>query len=166
MRKVRKYALVIFDLDHFKSANDKFGHSFGDRVLIHVAKKLHQSIRSGDIAARVGGDEFLIFLEYKGDLETVIQRIFSGFAGNYENFPISLSMGVAQAEVIGTDYDVLFHAADQALYSVKRSGRGRYCFYDDSMDQMFSVISQIDGTEGEKENPAVEEAGERGEDQR
>ena len=145
-RREGKYALVIFDLDHFKSANDEFGHSFGDQVLIHIAQKLHQSIRSGDIAARVGGDEFLIFLEYKGELEAVIQRIFSGFAGNYENFPISLSMGVAQAEVIGTDYEALFHAADQALYSVKRSGRGRYCFYDGSMNQMFSVISQIDGS--------------------
>lgn len=153
-RREGKYALVIFDLDHFKSANDEYGHSFGDQVLIHVAKKLHQSIRSGDIAARVGGDEFLIFLEYKGELEAVIRRIFSGFAGSYENFPISLSMGVAQAEVIGTDYDALFHAADQALYSVKRSGRGRYCFYDSSMNQMFSVISQIDGSaEEEKGEP-------------
>ncbi len=151
-RREGKYALVIFDLDHFKSANDEFGHSFGDQVLIHVAKKLHQSIRSGDIAARVGGDEFLIFLEYKGELEAVVRRIFSGFAGSYENFPISLSMGVAQAEVIGTDYDALFHAADQALYSVKRSGRGRYCFYDSSMNQMFSVISQIDGSTAEEEN--------------
>lgn len=157
-RRDGKYALVIFDLDHFKSANDEFGHSFGDRVLIHVAEKLRQSIRSGDIAARVGGDEFLIFLDYKGELEVVIRRIFSGFSGAYENFPISLSMGVAQAEVVGTDYDVLFHAADQALYSVKRSGRGRYCFYDRSMNQMFSVISQIDGETEEEENQSIGES--------
>ncbi|MCI8465262.1 MAG: diguanylate cyclase [Lachnospiraceae bacterium] len=158
-RRDGKFALVIFDLDRFKSANDEFGHSFGDQVLIHVSEKLKQSIRSGDIAARVGGDEFLIFLEYKGELEAVIRRIFTGFAGSYENFPISLSMGVAEAEVIGTDYDALFHAADQALYSVKRSGRGRYCFYNDSMNQMFSVISRIDGSTDEVAEETIEQGG-------
>ena len=60
-------------------------------------------------------------------------------------------MGVARTEVVGTDYETLFHAADQALYTVKRAGRGQFKFYDESMRQMFSAISPIDG-DGEKES--------------
>ena len=82
-----KFALAIFDLDHFKSANDNYGHMFGDKVLIHMAERLRRSIRGGDIAARVGGDEFLIFLEYKEEAETAIQRIFTSLEGTFEDHP-------------------------------------------------------------------------------
>ena len=143
-RPTASFALAIFDLDHFKSANDTYGHSFGDHVLSYVAEKLRQSIRGGDIAARVGGDEFLIFLEYKGDLELVVSRIFESLCGTYEDFTISVSMGIAPTATAGCDYDVLFHSADQALYTVKRGGRGQYRFYDESMKQTLSVISPID----------------------
>ena len=54
--------------------------------------------------------------------------------------------------MVGTDYDKMFHAADQALYSVKRSGRGQYRFYDDTMQEMLSVISPIDGSEEKPDN--------------
>ena len=153
-----KFALAIFDLDHFKSANDNYGHMFGDKVLIHMAEQLRRSIRGGDIAARVGGDEFLIFLEYKEEAETAIQRIFTSLEGTFEDFKISVSMGVVRTDMVGTGYDELFHAADQALYAVKRSGRGEYRFYDDSMQEMLSVISPIDGSEEKPEN----QTGERG----
>ena len=143
-RPTASFALAIFDLDHFKSANDTYGHSFGDHVLSYVAEKLRQSIRGGDIAARVGGDEFLIFLEYKGDLELVVSRIFESLCGTYEDFTISVSMGIAPTATAGCDYDMLFHSADQALYTVKRGGRGQYRFYDESMKQTLSVISPID----------------------
>ena len=53
-------------------------------------------------------------------------------------------MGVARTETVGTEYDALFHAADQALYQVKRSGRGRYEFYNETMRDMLSVLSPID----------------------
>ena len=143
-RPAASYALVIFDLDHFKSANDTYGHSFGDQVLVHLAEKLRQSIRGGDIAARAGGDEFLIFLEYKDDVEVVISRIFQSLCGQFEQFPLSISMGVALTDSISGEYDALFHAADAALYTVKRGGRGHYRFYDDSMRETLSVISPIE----------------------
>ncbi len=139
-----KFAIVMFDLDHFKSANDTYGHLFGNEVLIYLADKLRRSIRSGDIAARAGGDEFLIALEYVESLENIIDRIFHLLIGRYKDFPISLSMGVADTEQIGRDFETLFHAADQALYAAKRGGRGRYCFYDHSMNEMLSVISPIE----------------------
>ena len=151
------YALAILDLDHFKSANDNFGHSFGDQVLKHMAERLHFSIRGGDTAARVGGDEFLIFLEYTSDLEPVIDRIYQAISGGkFDDFTISVSMGVATTEMVGYSYDTLFHAADQALYTVKRGGRGRCCFYEQSMADTLSAISPIDGGEDPEGNTTNE----------
>ncbi len=157
-----QFALAIVDLDHFKSANDTYGHIFGDEVLKFLAEKLRESIRGADIAARVGGDEFLLFLEYRGELEPIISRIYHAISGcTYEQFPISLSMGIARTEMVGTDYDTLFHSADQALYRVKRSGRGRYDFFDGHVYETLSVISPIDGsTDAAGQSEAGEEKGE------
>ncbi len=150
-RQSSHYALAIFDLDHFKNANDTYGHLFGDQVLIYVADTLRASVRGGDIAARVGGDEFLIFVEYGASPESAIQRIYNCLSGNtYEQFPITLSMGVATTEAVGTDYETLFHAADSALYSVKRSGRGSCRFYtNETMEQTPSSISPIDSDQSQ-----------------
>lgn len=150
------FALAIFDLDFFKSANDSRGHLFGDRLLAYLARTLRHTVRGGDIVARVGGDEFLIFLEYKSAPEAAIGRIFSALTGQYEDFSISLSMGVACTDRVGTDYDALFHAADNALYAVKRSGRGKYLFYDETMRDTLSNISPI-VQEGEGEEPTKED---------
>ena len=149
-RPTASFALAIFDLDHFKSANDTYGHSFGDHVLSYVAEKLRQSIRGGDIAARVGGDEFLIFLEYKGDLELVVSRIFESLCGTYEDFTISVSMGVASTEIVEPDYETLFRCADEALYVVKNSGKGHYSYYHKEhapVGEDISAVSPIDGAE-------------------
>ncbi len=143
------YALAILDLDYFKSANDSYGHIFGDQVLQFLAGKLCESIRGADIAARVGGDEFLLFLEYEGEFAPIISRIFDSIIHcSFESFPISISMGVARTEVVGSGYEVLFHAADQALYTAKRAGRGQYRFYDDTTHQTLSAISPIGGGGG------------------
>ena len=120
---------------------------FGDEVLKHMAEKLRQSVRGSDIAARVGGDEFLLFVRYEDDVEPIISRIFHALIGQYKEFTISISMGIARTDKVGTEYTALFRAADQALYSVKRSGRGQYRFYDPSMKQMLSVISPIDAAD-------------------
>ena len=138
------YALFIIDLDYFKTANDQYGHIFGDRVLQYLAEKLQQSVRSGDIVARVGGDEFLIFLEYRDGFEMAVERIFNFLKGEYEGFQISVSMGIARTGGAPSEYEDLFHCADQALYTAKRAGRGRYEFYEDSMNDTLSAISPID----------------------
>ena len=144
------YALAILDLDHFKKANDTYGHMFGDEVLKFLADRMRRSIRGGDIAARVGGDEFLIFLEYKEDLESTIEGVHSRVNGGaYKEFTISVSMGVASTETAEADYETLFRCADQALYVVKKSGnKGHYAYYEkehDSMDHAISAVSPIDG---------------------
>ena len=128
------HALMLLDLDHFKSANDTYGHQFGDEVLMHIANKIRNTVRSGDITARVGGDEFLIFLECKDDVDPGINRIYKALLGDYQDFKVSISMGIAKVDMLGTNYQTLFSAADKALYTVKRGGRGYYRYYDSSME--------------------------------
>ena len=145
-----KFAFIIFDLDYFKLANDTYGHKFGDDVLIYIAETLRSVLRKEDLAVRIGGDEFLIILEYHEDIEPVADRIFQILKGNDEHFPISISMGISMTENNIREYDTLFKRADKALYAAKRGGRGRYVFYDDMMDNMFSVLSPIEGAEEDK----------------
>lgn len=147
LHKDSQFALVIFDVDYFKSANDRQGHQFGNQVLIHMAETLRHCIRGSDVAARVGGDEFLLFLEYKASLPAIVDRIFKSLSGNYQNFPITVSMGVSQSTGEELEYEELFHRADQALYTAKRQGRDRYIFYDDSMSDTLSAISTIERKE-------------------
>lgn len=126
----QKYILLVFDLDHFKTANDTYGHLFGDEVLKYVAETLRNSTRDGDICARMGGDEFLVFMPYKEQIEPQVKRIFGLLCSDYKEFRISVSIGVACAKDCGRDYDTLFHMADEALYEAKRKGRNTYCFYE------------------------------------
>lgn len=138
------FALLLFDLDYFKSANDRFGHMFGDDVLKHVADKISHNIRKDDIAARIGGDEFLIFMEYSDSLKSQLNRIFNALTGEYRGFMISVSMGIALYPQNGIGYEELFHCADQALYSSKKTGRNKYSFYDKSVQGFLSVLSPMD----------------------
>lgn len=140
----RNYAVILFDVDHFKSANDQYGHIFGDEVLKFISNKMIQNIRKSDIAARVGGDEFLIFMEYNGSVTPLIERLFQELTNFFKGFLISVSMGVACCPENGTDYEILFHCADQALYSAKKNGRNQFCLYDKTIQGFLSVLSPMD----------------------
>lgn len=122
------YALVLFDLDHFKLANDQHGHLFGDCVLKYVAQKVSSCLREDDLAARVGGDEFLLFVRGDDGLEEHVQLIFNALRDSYEDFQISISMGIALWPRDAANYESLFHCADQALYASKRTGKSKYSF--------------------------------------
>lgn len=132
------YMLVLFALDDFKSVNDQYGHQFGNQILKHVADVLNKGLRMDDISSRIGEEKFLLFLESGSEKEQMIRQIFSSLTAPYLDHPISVSMGVAATADVGTNYDALFRAADQALYFAKHNGRGRYCFYDESMQGLLT----------------------------
>lgn len=128
-----KYALSVIDLDHFKSLNDSRGHLFGNKVLSFLAERLRESVNTGDVIVRFGGDELILFQRYEEDAESVVKRVFSNITTTYDDYAISVSMGIATTEMVERNYSALFHAADQALYAVKQDGRGNYRLYDDSI---------------------------------
>lgn len=140
----KSFAMILFDVDYFKSANDQYGHIFGDEVLKYVAQRMRQNIRQDDIAARVGGDEFLIFAECKGDALPQIERVFRALTSQYKEFQISISMGISLCPENSREYERLFHCADQALYSAKKNGRNQYRLYDKSIEGFLSVLSPMD----------------------
>ena len=133
----RKFALIMFDLDNLKQANDEKGHLFGDELLEHVASVAKENTRSDDIVSRIGGDEFIIFMEYTREIESQIKRIFECITREFANFKVSVSMGVALTDGDTTDYDKLFEKADTAAYAVKKNGKNSFRFYDDSMRNIF-----------------------------
>lgn len=139
-----KYALILLDMDLFKHANDRFGHMFGDEVLKVVAQRIVRNIRKADIAARIGGDEFLIFIAYQNDVEPIVSRLFGTISGGHAGFEISLSMGVSICPKDGKNYELLFHRADQALYAAKKRGKKQLCFYDPSVSGTLSVLSPME----------------------
>lgn len=153
-KKGKRYALAVFDLDNFKTANDVYGHLFGDEVLVAIANRIRENIRSTDLAARMGGDEFILFMEYKDNPEPLIQRIFKGLTKEkYKDFEIGLSMGVACTERFDGGCDDLFRRADAAMYAVKRNAKNSYRFYDPSMEEAFSgdESGTVDGGGREEE---------------
>lgn len=152
-----RFVLIVMDMDHFKEANDTKGHLFGDQVLQYLAEVLTRCVRGDDIVARVGGDEFVIGMEVTIDPEPLVERIFSSIPAEYEGFPISVSMGIASARGDECSYNALFRCADEALYDMKKAGRGGYIFSDsisfdtDESDEMHSVLSVIESAQDAEE---------------
>ena len=119
-------ALIIIDVDLFKSINDTYGHSGGDIALKELARILTETFRSGDFVARIGGDEFAVILpgcpeEAGNTIIEKISRINEELSGLHDIKNVSVSVGVAFSEV-GYN-ETLFKNADEALYQVKENGR-------------------------------------------
>lgn len=142
------YALILLDLDVFKTINDQYGHLFGDELLKDIAFRITDSIQNNDVAARIGGDEFLIFISCDNDVETAIQQLFQAVSGHYGNLDIAVSMGVAVYPHHGKNYQELFQKADQALYAAKHNGKNQYSFYTLATASSLSVLSPIESEQG------------------
>lgn len=121
-------AVVIFDLDHFKRVNDRYGHEAGDCVLINCTQIVRTSLRRGDRIYRYGGEEFVLLLSDLGrsDLELVLSKLRSRIAQRLRGpgGPVTVSMGVALLRQ-GEDWTGWLGRADAALYRAKREGRDR-----------------------------------------
>ncbi len=129
--------LALVDIDHFKQINDRFGHLFGDEVLILVANLLRKSFRSEDRIFRFGGEEFVVLLR-SATLPTA-RKVLERFRAAMQDhsFPqvghITVSIGFVNADK-GAPVEVL-GLADQALYYAKEHGRNQVCYYDDLIAQ-------------------------------
>jgi diguanylate cyclase (GGDEF)-like protein len=119
--------LIVFDVDHFKDINDRYGHMTGDVVLREVAETIVANSKSFDVAARYGGDEFVLLLPgcSKEDAPTVTERVRTEINRCVRAVPVAVSAGVATMPDNALDGDRLVSAADAALYEAKRDGRDR-----------------------------------------
>ncbi|MBF0511168.1 MAG: EAL domain-containing protein [Candidatus Omnitrophica bacterium] len=143
-RRSKKTCAVFFiDLDNSKSINDTMGHSMGDELLKDTALKLKSCVREIDIVGRLGGDEFIIFMEDLENSESarfVAERIRAKFnrsryiAGS--DIFITVSIGIAIFPHDGKGLEELLKNADTAMYSAKNSGKNTYCFFDQEMNRV------------------------------
>ncbi len=151
----KQHALFIVDIDNFKAINDNLGHYFGDEVLKEISLNLRQSFRNQDIVARIGGDEFTVFMSNISSREILeekaakIMEAFSRtYSGEYKNYSISGSVGVAIFPEAGNNYVDLYKSADKALYEAKMLGKNRYVFYDESLiDGTMKNITKIENAD-------------------
>jgi len=131
-----KHLAVLFvDLDHFKSINDRYGHSLGDHVLKAVANLLRSATCENDSVARLGGDEFVIFFEAVEDAQhivTILEKLHNRFQLplfiDGHEVRVNASMGVSMFPRDGNDIEALVQHADHAMYTAKKSGRNTYSF--------------------------------------
>ena len=135
-------ALILIDLDNFKTMNDKHGHAVGDALLLQVAQRLKTVVRQSDVICRMGGDEFAIILSDALDeaiLERYGQRIISTFqtvfADSGQALQVTGSAGIATFPNDAQDLDSLVRHADTAMYHAKELGKNRCQRFDPAMNQ-------------------------------
>ena len=133
--------MLLIDLDRFKSFNDSFGHSAGDRLLCQVAARIRCAVHAKDLVVRLAGDEFAVLVEDIEDVDavrslarTVIDRVAEPMEVEGHIIAVGLSIGISIGEDAKCDGDLLLKNADLAMYRAKASGRRNYRVYEPAMD--------------------------------
>jgi diguanylate cyclase (GGDEF)-like protein len=131
-RYQRPLSMLMIDIDHFKSVNDRYGHAVGDEAIVSVATACLHNKRNPDVVGRLGGEEFAVLLPEtdSAQAEIVAERIRERVAGHFLSvhsvqFKLTISIGFATAAVSMSGIDALMRAADTALYQAKQGGRNR-----------------------------------------
>jgi diguanylate cyclase (GGDEF)-like protein len=140
-RRGKDAAVMLIDIDYFKSVNDNLGHAAGDELLRVVAARLSTCVRETDTVARLGGDEFALLLsggEHTTDAAVVARRILEEIRKPIDiegkAIRVGMSIGIARPPIDGSTTDEILKAADVALYKAKRNGRGKFAFFDAAED--------------------------------
>jgi diguanylate cyclase (GGDEF)-like protein len=156
----RPVTVMIFDIDHFKSINDRFGHPAGDEVLKLFAAVVTNTLRITDLSGRIGGEEFAALLPCSMDEALIAaERVRENFAASgiaVDDAPVdtTVSIGVAGGPAF-TEMDVLLAAADTALYQAKRAGRNRVQAAEEQPLSLESGRRRIAGISGHGHRPSV-----------
>jgi diguanylate cyclase (GGDEF)-like protein/PAS domain S-box-containing protein len=136
------HAVLFLDLDNFKSINDSMGHAAGDKLLISVAERLQDCLRSTDTAARLGGDEFAVLLdtvdlsEEPGMIAERIQEVFKQpFMLEGKEVYVGTSIGLASSTTDAMTSEALLRNADLAMYLAKNAGKGQFVVFEPQMHE-------------------------------
>jgi diguanylate cyclase (GGDEF)-like protein len=143
-RNQSNLAVIMLDLDHFKAINDSLGHTFGDHLLIEVARRLKHCVRDEDTVARLGGDEFVILMQELVEpnvlpqITRVAEKIMKQLAAPYHSegheLIVTPSLGIALFPENGQNTELLLKHADTAMYNAKDKGRNNYRFFSSVMN--------------------------------
>ncbi|MGS0891259.1 diguanylate cyclase domain-containing protein [Burkholderia stagnalis] len=141
-------AVMYLDLDGFKAINDRFGHQAGDEVLTQVAGRLGKTLQHGELAARVGGDEFVVAVDDTSMqacsilAARIIRQISAPYTLSFgERVGLGISIGIALDDGHGSP-DELIRQADSALYDAKSAGKGMYRFYSNGSRPVAPVVAR------------------------
>lgn len=143
-------ALIMFDLDNFKAANDVFGHVYGDDMISQNAQKLKNFFRSQDIICRIGGDEFLILCKnideknIEKKLSLVLQSMVISQKKLSQELLFTVSAGYAMIPEQGLNFDELYKKADIALFTAKMNGKGTFFKYASCMKEIRYELAKPD----------------------
>lgn len=131
------FSVIYLDFDRFKRINDTFGHSFGDKILVEIGRKLNEVIPEDCLIARIGGDEFAILAPKKYESEAIAKEIVYAFESPVfaegMEFLISASMGISSFPEDTADLELILQYADMAMYKAKEKGSSHFQFFDKSM---------------------------------
>lgn len=135
-----KVAVFVIDLDQFKRINDSLGHTSGDQILTETAARLRRSVRSTDVVARVGGDEFVVVMpditslsDVENCASNLIERMSSEIRVEEQLIHLTMSVGVCIFPDFASDAKHLLKRADSAMYAAKESGRNQYQIFSEDM---------------------------------
>ena len=138
----QRHGLLFIDLDHFKNINDTLGHATGDMLLIEVASRIRACVRRRDAVARIGGDEFVVFVDdipAMDHINVLAERIQESLGRpirvDEHSLQITPSIGISIFPDDGDDLGILMKNADLAMYEAKETGRNRHCFFSTEMQE-------------------------------
>jgi diguanylate cyclase (GGDEF)-like protein len=136
-----EFAIVLMDLDNFKDINDTLGHNVGDHLLIDFSKRLTDHVISPNMVARWGGDEFILLIKDKNNMQNLdgfIMDLYTKITGTWEYettiYRVSCKMGISLFPLNSRDGDILIKQADMAMYKVKGNLQKSICHYDQQME--------------------------------
>ena len=145
-------AVLLLDLDNFKTINDSFGHAWGDKLLAAVGRRLEDSMRPADTVARQGGDEFAILLEDIQGMaeatsiaERTVNALEASFVIEGNEFLVRTSLGIALSPGEGSSTEELLRNADMAMYAAKKSLRGHYEIFAPGLNEEALKRAQMQG---------------------
>lgn len=145
------FAVLLLDLDRFKTINDTLGHLTGDQLLVAVAERLTQAVRSFDTVSRLGGDEFAILLEsLQNSAEAckvarrIIEQLSAPIVIYGKEISTNCSVGIVLGSTQSQNIEELLRNADIAMYRAKEKGRGRYEVFDTEMYRQIVAYSQLE----------------------
>jgi len=144
------FSLLFIDIDHFKKVNDTYGHITGSKILTELGRLLLSNLRSVDMACRYGGEEFVVIINQSRSEEAAfvaekirnLVREHTFLTHTKEKMSITISIGIAEAEVNLKNYQELIDNADKAMYKAKNAGRNRTVLFRSGTPPTFAMINE------------------------